>query len=110
MRLPILWVLSCDSKNLTLIPQATKGSEVTVFVKYFVAKCQIDSWMSLYGTILEESKYLVSLSVNFSESRRLVSVSFAVSSTTGVNYSVRPCLMFQIPEFLPIFGKKARVY
>jgi len=109
-------IYNCKVLDLTLIPQAIKGSEVTVYVKYThgeVAKCQIDSWMSLYGTIIEESKYLISLSLNNSLTKLVMSVSFAVSAATGVktdNYSVRLRLTFQIPEFLPIFGKKARVY
>jgi len=39
--------------------------------------------------------------------------SFAVSPVTRANtdnYSVKLRLTFQIPEFLPIFGKKARIY
>jgi len=53
-------IYNCKVLDLTLIPQAVKGSEVKVFVKYThgeVSKTQIDQWMELYGTLLEESRY-----------------------------------------------------
>lgn len=49
----------CKILNLNTIPEATVGSEVTVFVRHThkeVSLKDIDKWMALYGTLLTESR------------------------------------------------------
>ncbi len=56
---------TCKVLNLASIALAEEGSEVTVFVRHThkeVPQADIDSWMSLYGTLLNNSRCVSSFS------------------------------------------------
>ena len=50
---------ACKVLDLNTIPQAEKGAEVTVYVKYThntVSLKQIDDWMRIYGELKSKSR------------------------------------------------------
>jgi len=110
---------NCKVLDLNLLPIAAIGSEVIVRIKYThgeVSKGQIDQWLSIFGHIIGESR-CESLTFSLTIKNKLFSFSHKIFSfdqnKLGIktdNYSVRLKLQFHIPEYLPIHGKKARVY
>jgi len=109
---------SCKFLNLHQIAPAVLNTEVKVFVRYTngeVSLEKIDNWMKLYGELCSESRYLLVLSrnsIHFQYRFNPLS-SFGQSRIEGLNsevYSVNLKLKYNIPEFLPLYGKKARVY
>lgn len=52
-------IYNCKILDLSKIPLAKVGSEVTVFVRYThceVTLDQIDEWIRIYGTLISESR------------------------------------------------------
>jgi len=110
---------SCKFLNLHQIPPAVLSTELKVFVRYTngeVSLEKIDNWMKLYGELCSDSRYLLTLTfISYIHPYTIFILlfSFGKSLIEGISsevYSVQLKLKFQIPEFLPIYGKKARVY
>jgi len=106
---------TCKILDLNLLPTAKLGSEVTVSIRQThaeVPKSIIDSWLKLYGTFVSDSRleyHFCSFltSCNKSELFRFVPNSLGYKTEL---YVCQLKLEFHIPEFLPIQGKRARVF
>lgn len=86
---------NCKVLDLSKIPLAKTGSEVTIFVRHThreVSLKQLDEWINIYATLSSESRFCTK------------------DGASNDIYTVKAVLNFLIPEFLPIQGKRARLY
>jgi len=107
---------TCKVLDFNLLPPAQLGSVVTVSVRHThaeVPKATIDQWLKLYGTLTTESR-LINIFFNSSSPSLILRISFRFETNLlgfkTENYKVDLKLEYHIPEFLPIQGKRARIF
>jgi len=108
---------TCKILDFNLLPPAKLGTEVTVSVRHThaeVSKGVIDQWLKLYGTLTSESRF-ISSSFFFSLLNGVQSLTLFRFELNQIgfkteNYRVELKLNYHIPEFLPIGGKRARIF